>query len=251
MSLGIGDPFRRDGHLSHFAIEGWVLELLGENRARVHTHLELCGACRHRVDAVLAHERGTALVSDAPVQVTPVNRPWPRGAIVGFAAAAATLMALVPMAMPPAAPLDTMRVKGSNTFTLTVFADEGGHARALESHDVVSADQRLGFQVQSPKQGHVLIVGIDDRGDAYPCYPLTGSAPMVSSDGPVDLEAAVRLDGVAGSEHLIGLWCEDPVAVERVIDLLERSGVTTTSALDDPILRGCEKREVRLTKEQL
>lgn len=242
MSLGLQDPFRRDGHLSHMAVEGWVLELLGDSRGTVHAHLEQCPQCRHRVDEVIRHERG---VMQAPSSVSDLPTPANRGRFAMLAAMTAAAVAMV--AVLPEEP--EMRRKGGD-FAMTVFADEGDHARALESKDVVDADQRIGFQVQIAEPGHVVIVGVDDRGGAYPCYPLDGASASLDTRGAVDLKAAVQLDGLSGTEHLVGLLCDEPVEVAEVVTRLQEATADDPAGLlGGTLVDGCLQYEVVLTKE--
>ena len=92
---------------------------------------------------------------------------------------AAALLLIVPTTPP-----DDLRVKGGD-FALEVFAKDADRPREVGDGDVVHPGERLGFRIQGDG-GYVLIMGVDDRADAYPCYPPHGAAQWFdASDEPV------------------------------------------------------------------
>lgn len=259
-------PFRRDGHLSAPGLEAIAVGLIDLRSAEIAVHLESCAMCRSQVDAHMQEVERTvlppppaflkpvALTPEAPPESDPVvphtelpqpanRRRWPTmlGGILG--AASALFM------MVPEAPTDGVRHKGQ-ALSLDVFADEGTWSRRLGADDEVSATERLGFRVGTHRGGYIMVVGIDQDASPYLCYPQSDGVARWHEPGPAaDLDEAIRLDGSAGAERVIGLLCKEPITYEEIVDDLV--DIATDLDPDDLMpqwIRGCEQQEVRLVK---
>jgi hypothetical protein len=233
----LGEVVRRDGHLSHLAVEGYVLDMLDASaRAEVEAHLTTCAACRARVEALRADE-AAARAPETPVPAN--NRRW-----AGLALAAAVLLAVIPVLSSE----PQVRTKGS--FDLRVMADEGDVSRALGLVDKVRPGQRIGFQVAARDEGFLAIVGVDDTGAAYACYPPGGEmVSFASGDRAIDLPRAVRVDAASRYEHIVGLHCDTPYAMKDVkarLETVAAEGVADILASD--LFSDCRQREVHLRK---
>jgi hypothetical protein len=150
---------------------------------------------------------------------------------------------------------DDIRIKGA-PFSVEVLAQvaPSGARRVLDG-DAVSPGDRLGFKVFARKPGYVMILGVDERGQDYLCYPQhpgaiqageVQAASIQAADQPVALNAAVRLDDALGQEHLIGLLCDAPFALSDVRAALSAQ---PTARAPLPALRaGCAQWEMTLNK---
>jgi hypothetical protein len=149
-------------------------------------------------------------------------------------------------ALPTRAPVPTER-----PFSWEVFVNDDSGTRAVVDGDTVYPGQRLGFRVHPRHSGHLLIVGVDDRGQDYLCYPQRqgGQGALVAaSDKPYSLEEAVRLDEVTGHERLLALFCPEPVSLEQIGPALLEA--VRGGADELPVLRpGCAQRDITLLKE--
>lgn len=157
-------------------------------------------------------------------------------------AAALTAAAAVMLVLPRTPPED-VRVKGGE-FALEVFAKGDDRPREVGDGDIVHPGERLGFRVRSDG-GYVLIAGVDQAGNAYPCYPPTGAAEAIeAASDPVVLNGAVELDGALGSERIVAVQCAAPFAFEDVVTTLQADADAPL-----PLLRsGCAQREIVLEK---
>ncbi len=165
-----------------------------------------------------------------------------------WAAAVAVLVtaaSLLFMLVPGVGVEDKVLRKGSS-FALEVFANESGVVHEVGDGDVVHPGDRLGFRVRGDEPGYVLVAGVDDRGNAYPCHPQSGIAQAwESSAEAVVLDGAVELDAVPGHERIVALWCPDPFAFDDIVVTLE-----TGARAPLPLLRtDCAQREIALEKQ--
>ncbi|MFT7625787.1 MAG: hypothetical protein ACI9WU_004978, partial [Myxococcota bacterium] len=126
---------------------------------------------------------------------------------------------------------DGIRLRGS-AVTMEVILDDQSHGRILEQNDVVHPGDRIGFRVRARRAGHLLVLGVDDRDTAYPCYPQRPSASAVAfeaTDGFVRLEEAIRFDAIPGREKLAAILCDQPFDIQRaaraVLSGLEEAGL--------------------------
>lgn len=208
----------RDGHLSELALER---VLAGEVLADATEHAAGCEVCALRLDAARAASPDFA----PPAATSPATPTWPYllGATLA-AAAALTLYAMQsggpaagvahgpsPTVAPvaPESPPEQWRVRGS--FHLQVFVHDGDDARRAKEGEQVRPGDRLVFQAELPRDGHLLIAGIDAEGEAYLCFPQGGggrSAPVAR--GSAGKEEAVRLDDVLGTEEIVAVFCDAP-----------------------------------------
>lgn len=272
----------REGHLTALTLDRLHLEELpAPERLQVQQHLEGCALCRQRQQRVHGFDQALSLpplvlppleaLPEAPpgaaARQPPGGRvlPFPRWAMAAAAvAAAAVLLFLVWPATQGAGPQpeDGLRLKGRALpparpaamevgFSWEVFANDEQGTRPVASGDAVHPGERLGFRVHPRRSGHLLIVGVDDRGQDYLCYPQRqqGHAALVAaSASPYSLEEAVRLDEVMGHERLLALFCPEPVSLEQIKPGLLQA--VQAGAQDIPTLKpGCVQSEITLQKE--
>jgi hypothetical protein len=224
----------RAGHLTGLTLDRRALGELGAAELEaVEDHLGGCAACQAEVARVAAFDAGLSLppLSLAPAwggRVVPLRRRWWPAALGAAAAAAAALWLALPglwdatdrdgdgirLKGRVAAPVSVGFVEGD--FAWEVLVHDEGQTRAVGSGDRVHPGERLGFRVHPRRSGYLLIVGEDDGGQGYLCYPQRGGgagALLGASDRPYALEEAVRLDEVLGHERLTALYCPGPVSM--------------------------------------
>lgn len=274
------DLLTRDGHLTELTVNRVVSgELSGDQRAGVDEHVAGCSSCAARIEAVQAFDTSFSIApppglggdGDAiptaglgpaatPEEVVSLDdarkKRRPTGLIVAGVVAAAAAVALVALNVggpPPARvqPDDGIRTKGPS-LAMTVFAkSDDGEVRQLANGDTVHPGDRLGFEVKSTRDGHLLIAGIDSSGQVYPVYPQQGGGEAESVDGSDEtraLEAAVRLDDVGTSERLVAMRCPENFALDDAQDVLEspREG---EEPVGEDLFAECVYSEVTLKKE--
>jgi hypothetical protein len=209
-------------------------ELGPEARSAIEAHAQACPDCARR----------WALAEPGP-RPEPANRGW----IAALAAlAAAALMGLV--LRPAAGPVEERYTAKGAGLVLEVYRDaEGPDERLLDGASALPGD-RLGFRLQSAEAGQLLVVGVDDRGQIYPCHPQ-GAAPasvrVEAQAEAVELPAAVQLDPTPGVERIVALRCAEPFDLEELRSAL--MGLPGEGPV--PALRaGCAQDIVRLHKGQ-
>lgn len=116
-------------------------------------------------------------------------------------------------------PVDQVREKGG--FGLHVYRQRGEGAEEMLSGERFRPGDRLRFGVDLPTEGHLSIVGIDERGELYTAWPLPASGPAQPVENSADLRpdtqrpagkgqtlpGAVTLDESPGDEALYLVTC--------------------------------------------
>jgi len=134
-----------------------------------------------------------------------------------------------------------LRLKGKAG--LRVYRESGGRVEEMASGGRVHAGDRLRFRVDLPVDGHLMVVGQENSGDTYPCFPAEGmpESRRFSAGFQGELPGAVRLDGSSGEERLILLLCKEPFALADVHEILGREPGEVAS--------GCISTTFRMIKE--
>jgi hypothetical protein len=226
----------------------WLAELVGDEG------IEARGVVPPVVDLADRRRNGAGPVA---TETRPASRtsviPWV-GGLFAMAAAIALVMTVsfddqgdrTIVTDPP----DGIRIKG-RAFTLEVYAKSDGETRHVGSGGAVYPGERVGFKVYPRTSGYAMILGVDDKGHEYQCFPQgadKASAPIEASAEGIDLKAAMELDGVLGSERLVALSCPEPFTYAEVAAKLKEQA---SRAGDEPIgslKAGCDQHEVRLVK---
>ncbi len=252
----------RDGHLHDLAIDRYLVEDAGQLHLAVDEHIADCDTCRERIEAVRRHDAGISIASrwpasmDGPgatvIQLAP-RRAWKPSRRVataaGLFAAAAALLLFSRVGFEAG---DDFRTKGG-VFDLEVWVHDGSGARQATSGEVVHPGDRIGFRVDVREPGHVLILGVDGRGRAYVGYPQGGqgrSQHVAATQGPTQLNEALRFDEILGRERIVGLHCPTETALADFADRLQLIGVQLPASEALPLLvTGCRQREMVLRKE--
>lgn len=177
------------------------------------------------------------------------QRWWP--AMGGLLAAALALLVLRPLATPDPDGPDVLRGKGG-ALDVELYAHDGKEVRRLDQNDTVGVGERLGFRLQLHRAGHVMIVGVDQQGHTYLCYPQQGGgrsrAHAVTSE-PVTLPQAMRFDDVLGYERVLVIHCPHPFGLEEFEPELRTQARSLTPRDTMPqLIEGCAQRETVLEK---
>lgn len=251
--------FNRDGHLTALTAERLVLEPEATDLHWARGHLASCSACGLQHDALRISEMPTLPAARrAPTQSRPslsqrLPRPSWRGIAGGVAIAAAlALFVWRPQTQQQDASLASdLRAKGS-ALDLEVFAHDGTQSRRVESGDTVRVGEHLGFRLLLRQSAHVMIVGADQFGHAYLCYPYTpdgASRKLPAMSDAETLDDAVEMDEVEGAERLVALACRAPFAFDALAARLAAMAIETPPADDlPPLLTDCVQREIVLRK---
>ena len=81
---------------------------------------------------------------------------------------------------------------------------------------MVHPGDRLRFRVTARRGGHVLVAGIDSRGEAYVCAPSDGRSQALTAGETTTLADAVELDDVLGSERIVAIVCPEPFRFDEI-----------------------------------
>ena len=242
----MSELFTRDGHLHELAIDRLLTDDLStELLTELEAHLGDCAPCAERVA-----EARSFVAEPLPLRR---QRPEPgaqviafprrrvaAGVAVAFAMAAGLLLALKP-------PTEEFTARGGD-LQLEVHRQEAKGTHQLQDGEAVFPGDHLGFRVSSRKSGFLMVLGVDQTGSTYPCYPQgeqPEALPLSPSRAPVDLNTAIQLDDAVGQEHIVALRCPEVFSFDEVSAAL--AGAPQQGPL--PTLRaGCAQSELRLPK---
>jgi len=235
-------PLDRAGHLSELALD--MRRYDPGPHPEIDRHLTICEACREALAALAAEDALARIPAPRPARR---RRPlaWLAGGATLMAAAAVAFIVTRPATADPEGAdgpggLGPTTLK-SGPFDLEVFVHDGARSRAVVSGDTVHPGERVGFRVRVREPGYILVIGRDDLGNSYMCYPAGEVGVAVAQAFPDTLEpqvlpVAMRFDDVLGSEHLVALLCPAPFAASDLGPALTAGG------------EGCARHELTLHK---
>lgn len=251
--------FDRDGHLTELALArtlyGAGVEGASEAAAR---HLAACATCaavRERMqaeDAALAIPLPSPAVRARADLGAAARRRAQVARLAGvLLAIAAALVLVVGVGHAPAGSTDGDRFRPRGAaFELDVHVHDGSASHLVESGGVVHVGDRAGFEVLLGADGFLIVAGMDDAGDIYPCYPqeLDPTAVfMHKTSGRVLLPTAVEFDEAAGDEHIFGLLCAEPYRLDELRPALYAAVLVPSLA---PVPAGCSLERIDLHKPE-
>jgi len=148
-----------------------------------------------------------------------------------------------------AEPAEYFRFKGG--LNVEFFLNRAGQVERARDESIVHPGDRVGFRVSTPVAGHLMIVGQDQSGVPYLCYPQDTSG-RANEFGPtqamVPLEQAIVLDEVLGQERLRAIFCAQSFDFDTVRQALKSDqknpGENATLNSHD-----CRERVIRLRKQ--
>ena len=99
----------------------------------------------------------------------------------------------------------------------------------------VHAGEALRFAVSAPHAGYLLVLGLNERGELFPYYPLGGKASVAQGAAQeAVLPGSAVLDATLGRERFYALLTERPVTVADV-DAAVHAARTTLQAPELPV----------------
>ncbi|MFO0744502.1 MAG: hypothetical protein U1F43_02370 [Myxococcota bacterium] len=232
----------RGGHLSELAFDRLRSDRPGSHdafRAGALAHLAECARCQAAQAALAAADAEVGLRPPAaPMRSTPTATPTPiaqaraarvrRALTLGAPLAAAALALVIALpsgqapvgpgpGVPPDADLDAGDhiILKSGALDFEVYIHDGTASRLVQSGAEVHPGDRASFRVNLRAPGYLLVVGSDEAGHTYLCWPQDGVVAADSAEAvaigptaaPEQLEAAMRFDDVLGDEHLVAVFC--------------------------------------------
>lgn len=246
------DVLDRGGHLSELALDRYRFDPPEPAfRAALEAHLATCAACRDALAALVEEDTACTLAPPhahatplAAAEVIPLSARRRRAAWIGgavaLALAALALFVVRPWVAPPP-DADDITVRGG-PFDFEVHVHDGERTRPVVDGDVVYPGERMGFRVLLRQDGYLAIIGHDDRGMTYSCYPRPEAGAVASlaravaharTDGPVTLPVAMRFDDTLGDEHITAAFCTFPFElgpnVVDIADALTQAGCSVTT----------------------
>jgi hypothetical protein len=108
------------------------------------------------------------------------------------------------------------RTKGGFSLSPYVLHPERSSAGALHLGEPLHPGDQLQFKY-SGTAGYLSVVAVDATGKVSVFYPPGPTAARVAAGRDVALDTAVELDGTLGQEVIVGVRCEDAVAVAEVV----------------------------------
>lgn len=208
-------------------------------------HVERCARC-----SALLTELRSGLDAFSPVlpdrlvqRVRATSKPrrdWTRWAMPALAAAGAVLAWLV-VHEPPTIP-NAGGVRSKGGVQLGFYVLHAGAVRAGMDGERVQPGDQLEFAYSSERDVYLAIVSIDAAGKASAYYVREGRAARIAAASHAVLDQSTLLDDTLGPELVYALSCTQPIAVEPVLQTLERAPDLP------PAVAGCEVTRHSLLK---
>ncbi len=258
----------RNGHFTDLTIDQW---LMNEPRSvEVTQHFETCEGCRLAVEKI-----GREVIVIPPFTgkagsvVEEVSNKEERGsrytkiriAMVGLASVLGVLLITQMYSKTPhtGSPLDRpaeiidgsdgVRIKGAS-FSSLLYAKNAEDVRPLNNGSIVHPGERIGFRIENKKKGYLAIMGIDETGESYVCFPQRSeSAQLIDAGEERTLSEAIRLDSKLGQERIISVFCETPFSLDELREKVEHESKRNSEDMFPTLLPNCEQREVSLEKK--
>jgi hypothetical protein len=240
------EPTRSRSCLSDLRFDArFAGELSAPAEAAMDAHVAGCARCRARHGRLLT-EREQFLAERPPFaasgEAQAAARPESEPAARAFArrpswllalAVAALAVAFLPRARWDAAP-EQERSKGGAR--IGFFIKRGEQVRRGIDGERVHARDRLRFVYTSDEPRRLLLLGIDGKGHVDVYWSRAVAAGQEQA-----LPSAIELDDAPGEEHLIALFCREPLDEAAL-----RRELASTGELHTPA--DCLRDEIMLTK---
>ncbi len=205
-------------HLPRHQLE----ELAVRDDAMLRAHVDGCGACSARLQALLSARASFVQERDPQAfarRVFSQRRSRRRPTHWLWAAALASAAALLLIWVRDD---DTIRYKGGHNFQ--VFVQRHGSPEILADGQPLAAGDQLAFAYSLAEPRYLLLLSIDDTGAITKYYPL--DARSGSPLGPTTrrpLPVGIELDAHRGEERLVALFSRTPIDETRARDALREA----------------------------
>jgi hypothetical protein len=228
----------------------------GDERRWLEGHTRSCARCSSVV-AEIAAARGDLFAADSGVEAARAahtmmtiaaaravpRRRW-RGwggwagapLLVGAAAVLLLVPALKPR-QPSVMPPPGVRAKGQ--LAVEAFCKRADKVFPVGDGGAYYRGDRLRFAYSTPADGHLMVLGVDDRGQIFPYYGEGRLSSVPAAAGAkVMLPGSVELDDHNGAERVFVLWAAAPIdggAVKRAVAEALAAGADITRAARLPL----------------
>lgn len=200
-------------------------ELAYETKTEVERSVASCASCQARLralqqgfDAFPALDAQGVLArieSKRETKPTTTFAKWMawlsgrQGLALGLVTAVVLLIALrAPNTGEPSSSELAGGVRAKGGLTLRVHRQQGAGSELMLSGDTFRAGDRIRFEVDTPADGHLMIVGVESSGSRYVAWPIGSIKSVPVKAGPRRLlPGAVELDAAQGKESLNLVLC--------------------------------------------
>ncbi|WP_373048629.1 hypothetical protein [Vulgatibacter sp.] len=216
---------------------------------QVQAHLATCSRCAGRkasfeADAERFDEEifVQGLAAQAARKAKAPARRIPFASIMGAVAAAAAVVLVVVL---PKNEEMGYRSKGGGALELIARTQDGNVERVLPGDPLAPGDA-IRFEVSAPEEAWVAIVGVDSAQVVTP-YVQGASLPA----GEQVLPGSIVLDETLGAERIVAVFCDGPVATEKLVDAGKRALAAAggdPAAVVDLAVPDCRQSSVLIRK---
>ncbi len=237
----LDNPARAEGCPTEWSLQRHAMdELRGDERDDMAEHVARCADCRAHVadldqarEAFLAErpfalaeadiaERATFLPDEPEIEVERSGWSKLRLGLVSFAAGAvAMIITVMIMPWPTEETVPYDGIKGATGLEAALLRD--GEVRPVQPGDALRTGDEVQFRVDTGAYDHVVVVGIDGRGDVAVYQPLDGgrSLPVEPGAGRT-LDGGFRLDDAPGPEVWVAFFTDEPIEAADAAAQVER-----------------------------
>jgi hypothetical protein len=192
-------------------------EIDDQQRRFVASHLEKCIDCQARYKEIIIGQQSFQNAANGIVlkgnkeksSRRPLNFYW-------LAASSAALIILFTglwIAVFDQRDLGT-RTKGDNK--IGFFVKHGAKVRQGSPGEVICPGDSLRFVYSSRQPTYLAIVSVDQAQQVSVYYPDGKTAKLIEAGREIALPESVVVDDVLGQETFYGLFCREPVELERI-----------------------------------
>jgi len=156
----------------------------------------------------------------------------PRGfASLAFVAAAALFFVVRPSDHQQTTPSAGQGTRLKGALALRVYRQHGSRSEAVTSGERFAPGDKLRFEIDTPRDGYVMIVGVEADGDVYAAWPIAadGAASKLAAGPRQALPGAVALDDTLGKEALYLVHCGTPFEIAQCKSLGAEPALTCAS----------------------
>jgi hypothetical protein len=236
---------RPEGCVSDLMLDRLLAGECSDEEARsANTHIEGCDGCRGRLET-FGGDRDTFASRELPlpgVARKRLRRPplavWGIGGAV-VAMAAAVLLLVRPKAQDGIG--ESTRLKGPSH--IGFYVKHGSSVSRGSDGQRVEPGDALRFTYSSGAPRYVAVLSVDGARHASVYFPDAAIAERVEPAIDRALPSSTVLDATLGEEHLYGLVCLDPVALEPLRRALENAPDRALMA------EGCDVDMLTIRKE--